>query len=87
MVRKLIKCAYCGDSFVRQRKTARFCTDKCRVYFNRNKGQKKEESHPKSESIVNKIKKVYSAICEHGALKGYCEKGCKPDFDSKKHIR
>ena len=30
-----VKCAYCGRIFIRKRKTAVYCTDKCRVYHNR----------------------------------------------------
>ena len=36
-----IKCEYCRKSFTPQRSTARFCSDKCRVYASRKPRKKK----------------------------------------------
>ena len=30
-------CNYCGKEFAAQRSTAKFCSTKCRVYYNRNR--------------------------------------------------
>lgn len=29
-----IKCAYCGDEFIATRRTAKYCSDNCRVKYN-----------------------------------------------------
>ena len=31
-----MQCEFCGQVFKNDRKTAKFCTNKCRVYYNRN---------------------------------------------------
>jgi endogenous inhibitor of DNA gyrase (YacG/DUF329 family) len=41
-----VPCAQCGNEFEAQRTTARFCSDKCRVYFNRARAKPPAEKKP-----------------------------------------
>lgn len=75
------------------RRTARFCSDKCRVYFNRGYSlnevledtpvikrqivEQKEDSITIAEQTKGKIEEKTYEYCKHDMVKGFCKKGCR----------
>jgi len=75
------RCEQCGKVYPQFRSTSRFCSTKCRVYFNRDLKTKTEEIslsdvdvvEVKEEVKVLPPEKLKTAICEHGALREFCQ--------------
>ena len=79
--RKVVQCHYsgCDETFVPERKSGKYCSVKHRVYAARERKltpvEKVTPIVEKKDPIPEK-QKTRTAICEHGALKGYCQYGC-----------
>ena len=43
-----MKCKFCKKEFVSKRKTAKYCSDKCRVYSHRKRSEDQETKMPKT---------------------------------------
>lgn len=84
-----MKCNKCGKPFTPKRRTARFCSDKCRVYSNRAYSLNEVlENSPKpikrelvsvNDDSVETVEVIYKKydFCKHDSVKGLCKKGCK----------
>ena len=49
-----MKCKFCGNSFTPKRKTAKYCSPKCRVYNYRNKNSVTKDSVTDKKGVTVK---------------------------------
>jgi hypothetical protein len=86
------KCLYCEKEVSGIRKTKKFCSPKCRVYYHRLRPgvlslngvdeattidlTSGARPGPKVKFITEVTGKTYQ-FCKHDAVKGFCKKGCK----------
>ena len=56
------ECLYCKSTFLNKTERVKFCSDKCRVYFNRGNKQKNKEINSGNVLLVEKLDKILDAL-------------------------
>jgi len=98
-----MKCFNCNKAFEAKRKTARFCSPKCRVYFSRSGGitaptitvALPKDKRPDTPVPIPEVlggppdpNVRWENLCEHFAAKGMCKKSkCKYSMFDPKNRR
>jgi hypothetical protein len=58
----MIKCLYCEDEFEPKRETAKYCSDSCRVMYNRKHGKKNAVTKFQMQTLYNEIRSMVNDL-------------------------
>lgn len=85
-----MNCFNCKKEVSQIRRTKKYCSPKCRVYFARNKDvilvngvdnivrvDLSTGEPQKAPVMITEYKEKVFDFCKHNAVKGLCKKGCK----------
>jgi hypothetical protein len=58
----MIKCLYCEEEFEPKRETAKYCSDSCRVMYNRKYGKKNVVTKFQMQTLYNEIRSMVNDL-------------------------